>query len=79
MSGSAFWEAYELAWHTTRQNVLGGLVSSAESMRAAHRYPPEHVVRAEVPGWVFETLTEDDRLGLANDHNIHVVRAVRGG
>lgn len=78
MSGGLFYDAYELARHTTRMNLREGLIDGARSTRQTHRYPPEHVIRAEVPGWAFETLTEDDRLELANEHDIHVVRAARG-
>lgn len=72
-----FWAAYREAEETTRRNAVNGAVEMAQQFREANRHPPEHVVRTEFPRWIFNILTEDDRLKLANEHHIHAVP--RGG
>lgn len=69
-----FWAAYHEAELATRRSAVEGAAGMARQYRKAYKLPEDHVMRAEFPGWIFNTLTEDDRLELANVHHIHVVR-----
>lgn len=70
---SSFWAAYGEAHEGVRRNAIDGAVKAAQEFRRANRYPDDHVVRVEFPSWLFNILSDDERLVMANTFNLHVV------
>ena len=70
---SPFWAAYSVAHQEVRRNAIEGAVKAAQEYRRAYRLPDDEVIRVELPPWLFNILSEDERLVMANEFHLHVV------
>lgn len=68
-----FWAAYGATHEGVRRSAINGMVKAAREFRRANRHPDDHVVRVELPPWLFDILSEDERLVMANESHLHVV------
>ena len=71
-SDPAFWDAYHQARADTREQTIRQIIESAEQMRAANRWEPDHPVTAYVPKWMYGTLRASDLERLSAQHAIEV-------
>lgn len=78
MIDPVFTDAYRRARTSTAARLVAQAVPMAVEFRTTYRLDEQHTVVLDVPRWMWECLTEDDRLELANGHAILLTPRRRG-